>query len=65
MPITGAVLQREKAREQLEADLLEILRCRRSEWMTATDDDRDYARQRFLLALQNFNSCLLDLKPPE
>jgi hypothetical protein len=50
---------RVKAREQVEAELLEILRQRQHEWRTAPEDQRDYARQRFMNASQNFNSVIL------
>jgi hypothetical protein len=53
-----------KDRDRVETELLEILRQRQQEWTTAPDDQRDYARQRFMNALQNFNSLVLYGKAP-
>ena len=53
-----------KSREQLEMELLEILRQRRQEWLAAPHDYRDYARQRFMDALQDFNALVLYGNPP-
>ena len=53
-----------KTREQTETELMETLRQRRHEWVAAPHDQRDYARQRFMDALQNFNALVLYGKPP-
>lgn len=42
-----------KARQQIENALLEQLRQRQIEWVRASDQDRDAARQRFLDALHS------------
>jgi hypothetical protein len=54
-----------KNREQVETELLETLRRRQHEWTTAPEDRRDYARQRFMNALQDFNSLVLYGKAPK
>ena len=54
-----------KAQHPLEDDLREALHQRRSEWLQATDKDRDEARDRFAEALRLFTGFVLDGKPPE
>ena len=54
-----------KTRQQVESELMEILRLRQHEWATANDDQRDFARQLFMNALQNFNSLVLYGRPPD
>jgi hypothetical protein len=54
-----------KAQDPLEDDLREALRQRRSEWLQATDKDRDEARERFGEALRLFTGFVLDGRLPE
>jgi hypothetical protein len=54
-----------KTREELEEALLETLRQRQAEWIRASDDERDEARQRFMAALKAFNSLVLYYKIPD
>lgn len=54
-----------KVRQQLEADLLEIVRQRQLEWINAPEADRDEARKRFMDALSAFNRLVLDGKIPD
>ena len=63
MPNSGGSRTAE-TREQLELELLETLRQRQNDWATASEDRRDYARQQFMNALQNFNSLILYGKTP-
>ncbi len=48
-----------KTQEQIKNDLAEVLRERQIEWIRASDQDRDAARQRFMVALHLFNSFAL------
>ena len=50
--------------QQIETELLEVLRLRQYEWVTASDGQRDIARQRFMNALHAFNSAVLYGKYP-
>ena len=54
-----------KTQDRLEDDLREALRQRHSEWLQATDKDRDDARDRFGEALRLFTGFVLDGKLPE
>jgi hypothetical protein len=54
-----------KTREELEEALLETLRQRQAQWIRASDDERDEARQRFMAALKAFNNLVLYNKIPE
>jgi hypothetical protein len=55
----------QKARQDLETELLEIMRERQREWASAKDEHRDLMRQRFMNALHAFNSLVLyDKHPP-
>ena len=54
-----------KTQDRLEDDLREALRQRRSEWLRATDEDRDEARERFGEALRLFTGFILDGRLPE
>jgi hypothetical protein len=54
-----------KTQDRLEGDLREALRQRHSEWLQATDKDRDDARDRFGEALRLFTGFVLDGKLPE
>jgi hypothetical protein len=56
---------RAKTRQRIEQDLLEVLNLRQREWISATDDNRDLARRRFMDALHAFNDFVLDGKLPE
>jgi hypothetical protein len=51
-----------KSRQQLETDLLEILRQRRLEWIDASEDSRVEARGEFMDALSAFNRLVLNGK---
>ena len=50
--------RRVKTSQQVETDLLEMLRQRQHDWITAPHAQRDYRRQLFITALQNFSSWL-------
>jgi hypothetical protein len=54
-----------KTRQQIEVELMEILRQRQEEWSMASDDNRDEARFRFMNALHAFNSLVLYGKFPD
>ena len=54
-----------KTRQEVEKELMEVLRARQQEWISASDQDRDLARQRFLDALRAFNALILSGKIPE
>ena len=54
-----------KTQDRLEDDLREALRQRHSEWLQATDKDRDKARERFGEALRLFTGFVLDGRLPE
>jgi hypothetical protein len=54
-----------ETQDHLEDDLREALHQRRSEWLQATDKNRDEARERFGEALRLFTGFVLDGKPPE
>lgn len=60
----GSASHRLNQRQQLEEELLEKLRQRQDEWIRASEDDRDAARQRFMDALHVFNSLILYDKLP-
>ena len=46
-------------REEIESDLLERLRKCQKEWISASENNRDEARQHFMEALHTFNSVVL------
>jgi hypothetical protein len=48
-----------KTKQQIEAQLLEELRRHKKEWVTASDDNREAARERFMDALNVFNSFVI------
>jgi hypothetical protein len=54
-----------KTQDRLEDDLREALRQRHSEWLQATDKDREDARDRFGEALRLFTGFVLDGRLPE
>lgn len=64
MDSNGSHLQA-KTRERIENDLLEKLREKQIEWVRASDQERDAARQRFLDALHSFNGFVLDGSVPK
>jgi hypothetical protein len=43
-----------KTRQQIQDELLKVLRERHWEWETASEENREIARQRFMNALQAF-----------
>ena len=53
-----------EAREQIEGDLFEEVLKRKSEWLGASGQERDAARQRFMDALRSFNAFVLDGEVP-
>jgi hypothetical protein len=53
-----------RTRQEIEKDLLERVRKSQQEWISASEDNRDEARQRFMDALQTFNSLVLYAKFP-
>ena len=54
-----------KTREELEEALLENVRQRQTEWIRASDEERDEARKRFIDALRAFNSLVVHYKIPD
>ena len=54
-----------ETQDHLEDDLREALHQRRSEWLQATDKNRDEARERFGEALRLFTGFVLDGRLPE
>ena len=52
-----------KTQDRIEEDLREVLLQRHSEWIQASDKNRDDARQRFLEALCLFTGFVLDGRP--
>jgi hypothetical protein len=54
-----------KTSQQIEIKLLEVLRERQRDWVSASEHDRDSARVRFLTALRAFNKFILDGKLPD
>ena len=63
--MSNGVSPQVETQDSLEDDLREALRQRRSEWLQATDKDRDEARERFGEALRLFTGFVLDGKLPE
>jgi hypothetical protein len=49
----------------MESELMERLRQRQQEWLAAPEERREYSRQQFMNALQNFNSMVLYGKVPQ
>jgi hypothetical protein len=54
-----------KTPQQIEDELMEVLRQAQLEWSRASEDNREAARQRFISALHVFNGLVFDNKPPE
>jgi len=52
-----------KNRQQMQNELMEVLRQRQDEWSRASDDNRAVARLRFLNVLRKLNSLVLYGKP--
>ena len=63
--MSNGVSRQLEARDGIVVDLREALRLRRSEWLQATDKDRDEARDRFGEALRLFTGFVLDGRLPE
>ena len=51
--------------QQIAGKLLADLRLREDEWCRATDGNRDFARQRFINALEVFNRLVVHGDPPK
>jgi hypothetical protein len=43
-----------RTRRQIESDLIEVVRKRQREWLTAGEADRELTRHRFMESLQVF-----------
>ena len=52
-------------RRHIEANLLEEVRRTQKDWIEAPDDEREFARARFMMALNAFNTFVLYGKAPE
>lgn len=63
-PGIPAKLDPVKARRQLEEDLLQGVQQRREEWINASDEEREYARERFVAVLRAFHDIVLHDKEP-
>jgi hypothetical protein len=63
--MSNGVSPQVETQDSLEDDLREALHQRRSEWLQATDKNRDEARECFGEALRLFTGFVLDGKPPE
>ena len=57
--MSGGTSRQLNTRAQVENDLLEVLRQREVEWIQASTQDRDTARQQFKDALDLFNSVVI------
>jgi hypothetical protein len=63
--MTGNCAKPQKTRERIENELLEDLRQKRAEWIKASEDNRDLARQRFINALLIFDIVVIHKTPLE
>jgi hypothetical protein len=54
-----------KTRQEFENELMELLRKRRWEWETASEENREIAGHRFMDALAAFNGFVVFEKLPE
>ena len=54
-----------KTRHQLEEDLLQAVQQRREDWINASDEERERARERFVAALREFHEIILHCEEPD
>ena len=59
MDRNGGEARQLKTKHEVEFELLEELEFRQVEWTRASEEDRDVTRQRYMNALQAFNSFVL------
>ena len=60
---TGASIG--KSRQEVEEELLDVMKERRREWINANPQDRGFARLRFRQSVQAFNAVVLYAEGPE
>jgi hypothetical protein len=63
--MNGNGIQQSIALQEIENELMEELRLRQLEWVHASHQGRDAARERFLEALRTFNNLVLYGKLPD
>lgn len=48
-----------EGREQIEAELMELVKRHEREWQVAPEGDRESARERYVAALEKFNRVVV------